>query len=41
VPYWQLAALSATLIGAAALTAVWSGRAATGQGALRAVREDW
>lgn len=41
VPYWQLAALSATLIGAAALTAVWSGRAAMGPSALRAVREDW
>ncbi len=41
VPYWQLGALSATLIAAAALTAVWSGRAATGPSALRAVREDW
>jgi putative ABC transport system permease protein len=40
VPYRQLAALSATLIAAAALTAVWSGRAAMGEDALRAVRED-
>jgi putative ABC transport system permease protein len=41
VPVWQLAALSITLIAAAALTAVWSGRAATSQDAVRAVREDW
>jgi putative ABC transport system permease protein len=41
VPVWQLAVLSATLIAAAALTAVWSGRAATGQDAVQAVREDW
>ncbi len=41
VPVWQLAALSLTLIAAAALTAVWSGRAATSQDAVRAVREDW
>ena len=41
VPLWQLAALSVTLIAAAALTAVWSGRAATSQDAVRAVREDW
>jgi putative ABC transport system permease protein len=41
VPVWQLAALSVTLIAAAALTAVWSGRAATSQDAVRAVREDW
>ncbi len=41
VPAWQLAALSVTLIAAAALTAVWSGRAATSQDAVRAVREDW
>jgi putative ABC transport system permease protein len=41
VPAWQLAVLSATLIAAAALTAVWSGRAATSVEAVRAVREDW
>ena len=41
VPAWQLALLSLTLIGAAALTAIWSGRAAMSQDAVRAVREDW
>jgi putative ABC transport system permease protein len=41
VPAWQLTFLSITLIGAAALTAVWSGRAALSQDAVRAVREDW
>jgi len=41
VPRWQLGLLSITLIAAAALTAVWSGRAATSQDAVRAVREDW
>jgi putative ABC transport system permease protein len=41
VPFWQLAALSITLIAAAAITAVWSGRGATSQDAVRAVREDW
>jgi putative ABC transport system permease protein len=41
VPAWQLALLSVALIGAAALTAVWSGRAALSQDAVRAVREDW
>ena len=41
IPVWQLAALSATLVAAAALTAVWSGRAAMSQDAVRAVREDW
>jgi putative ABC transport system permease protein len=41
VPAWQLAVLSLTLIGAAALTAIWSGRAAMSQDAVRAVREDW
>jgi putative ABC transport system permease protein len=41
VPGLQLAALSATLIVAAALTAVWSGRTAMNQDAVRAVREDW
>ena len=35
------AALSATLIAAAAVTAVWSGRTAMNQDAVRAVREDW
>ena len=41
VPVWQLAALSITLVAAAALTAVWSGRAATSQEAVNTVREDW
>jgi putative ABC transport system permease protein len=41
VPAWQLAFLSVTLIGAAAVTAIWSGRAALSQDAVRAVREDW
>ena len=41
VPVGQLTVLSLTLIAAAALTAVWSGRAATSQDALQAVREDW
>lgn len=41
VPVGQLAVLSLTLIAAAAMTAVWSGRAATGEDALQAVREDW
>jgi putative ABC transport system permease protein len=41
VPVRPLALLSLVLIGAAALTAVWSGRAALSQDAVRAVREDW
>lgn len=41
VPVWQLALLSVVLIGAAAVTAIWSGRAAVSQDAVRAVREDW
>jgi putative ABC transport system permease protein len=41
VPAWQLGFLSVVLIGAAAITAVWSGRAAMSQDAVRAVREDW
>jgi putative ABC transport system permease protein len=41
VPAWQLIALCVTLIAAAAITAIWSGRAATSQDAIRAVREDW
>jgi putative ABC transport system permease protein len=41
VPVWQLALLSLLLIGAAAVTAVVSGRAALSQDAVRAVREDW
>jgi putative ABC transport system permease protein len=41
IPAWQLAILSATLIAAAAVTAVWSGRAAMSQDAVQAVREDW
>jgi putative ABC transport system permease protein len=41
VPVWQLGMLSVTLIGAAAITSIWSGRAAMSQDAVRAVREDW
>jgi putative ABC transport system permease protein len=41
VPVWQLLVLSVTLIAAAAVTAVWSGRAAMNQDTVRAVREDW
>lgn len=41
IPLWQLGLLSATLVAAAAVTAVWGGRAATNQDAVRAVREDW
>jgi len=41
VPVWQLAVLSITLVAAAAITAVWSGRAATSQDAVQSVREDW
>jgi putative ABC transport system permease protein len=41
VPARLLALLSLVLIGAAAITAVVSGRAALSQDAVRAVREDW
>ncbi len=41
VPGLQLAALSLALIAAAAVTALWSGRAAMSQDPIRAVREDW
>jgi putative ABC transport system permease protein len=41
LPIRQLVLLSLTLIAAAALTAVWSGRAATHREAVGAVREDW
>jgi putative ABC transport system permease protein len=41
IPAWELALLSVTLIAAAALTAIWSGRAAMSQDAVQAVREDW
>jgi putative ABC transport system permease protein len=41
VPWRQLGALSVALIAASALTALWSGRAAMSQDAIRAVREDW
>ncbi len=41
VPFRQLASLSAALIAAAAITAIWSGRAAMSQDAVRAVKEDW
>jgi len=38
IPSWQLAILSLTLIAAAAITAIWSGRAAMSQDAVQAVR---
>jgi putative ABC transport system permease protein len=41
VPWLQLASLSAALIIASAITALWSGRAAMSQDPIRAVREDW
>ncbi len=41
LPLWQLGVISVGLVGAAALTAIWSGRAAMSQDAVRAVREDW
>ncbi len=41
VPWLLLAALSAVLIAAAALTAAWSGRQAMGDDVVRAVKEDW
>jgi putative ABC transport system permease protein len=41
IPAWQLALLSMTLVAAAAVTAVWSGRAAMSKEAVQAVREDW
>jgi putative ABC transport system permease protein len=41
VPAWQLSLLSLILIGASAITAIWSGRAAMSQDAVNAVREDW
>jgi putative ABC transport system permease protein len=41
VPVWQLAVISVVLIAAAAVTAIWSGRAAMSGDAVRAVREDW
>jgi putative ABC transport system permease protein len=41
VPWEQLALLSIALIAASALTALWSGRSAMSQDAVRAVREDW
>jgi putative ABC transport system permease protein len=41
IPAWQLGMLSVTLIVAAAVTAIWSGRAAMSQDAVQAVREDW
>jgi putative ABC transport system permease protein len=41
VPWRQLGALGTILIAFSALSALWSGRAAMSQDALRAVREDW
>ncbi len=41
LPWVPLAGLAALIIGAAAFTAVWSGRAAMRDDVVRAVREDW
>ena len=41
VPWMWLAALAATVVIAAVVTAVWSGRAAMSGGVVSAVREDW
>lgn len=41
VPWLQLMLLMGAVIAAAAVTALWSGRAALNEDALRAVREDW
>jgi putative ABC transport system permease protein len=41
VPWLPLGALAATVVGAAMLTAAWSGRAAMDDDVVRAVREDW
>ncbi|MGH8863699.1 MAG: ABC transporter permease, partial [Burkholderiales bacterium] len=41
VPWLPLAVLGIVLIAAAAITAVWSGRAAMKEDVIRAVREDW
>jgi putative ABC transport system permease protein len=41
MPWAPLVALAALIIGAAAVTAVWSGRAAMKEDVVRAVREDW
>ena len=38
---WQLALLALSLVAAAAVTALWSGRTATSEDAVHAVREDW
>ncbi len=40
-PALELALISAALIAAAALTAIWSGRGAMSSDAVRSVREDW
>lgn len=40
-PWAMLALLSVLLIATAALTALWSGREATGMGPVRAVKDDW
>jgi putative ABC transport system permease protein len=41
IPFWQLGVIGLVLVAASALTAIWSGRAAMSQDAVRAVREDW
>ena len=40
-PWGLLALLSVSLVAAAALTAVWSGRLALRDDGIRAVKEDW
>ncbi|MCC7483829.1 MAG: ABC transporter permease [Burkholderiales bacterium] len=41
VPWLAIAALAALVVGAAVVTAAWSGRAAMSDDVVRAVREDW
>jgi putative ABC transport system permease protein len=41
MPWGLLVALASAVVGAAALTALWSARAAMSVGAVRAVRDDW
>jgi len=41
LPWLPLSGLALLIVAAAVATAVWSGRAATGEDVVRAVREDW
>jgi putative ABC transport system permease protein len=41
LPWLPLAGLAALVVGAAVVTAVWSGRAAMSKDVVLAVREDW